>query len=422
MARLPIILSAFLALSLSAAAQDVESFTGICSELSSSRYQGRGYARNGVRKAGRYIAAQFKAAGADEVSMQPFKLDVNTFPGVMRMSVDGRELTPGSEFVMREYSVGVKGDFPLYFIDMENYDSERLFADLQKPENAGCMVVADFMFTYKHKQDFRRLESRDGAPNTGVVYRWETPLKFYKAYAEKVSDKPIVWVSPEFPMDSRRVSLNVRNRFFEGYENSNVIAKVEGRRHDSCYVFTAHYDHLGNLGRKLFFPGANDNASGTASIITLAGYYSANRPEFDMYFIAFAGEDANLRGSTYQIEHPSMPLQSVRYLFNLDMVADNNPVQYCEVGGNGGDEGFALMQEINSRDGLFKELERGELAANSDHWPYAQKGVPCILFENESGSAFPYYHTAEDDMSHFYTCTYERLFKLVTSFIAENDR
>ena len=112
----------------------------------------------------------------------------------------------------------------------------------------------------------------------------------------------------------------------------------------------------------------------------------------------------------------------MRYLFNLDMVADNNPVQYCEVGGNGGDEGFALMQEINSRDGLFKELERGELAANSDHWPYAQKGVPCILFENESGSAFPYYHTAEDDMSHFYTCTYERLFKLVTSFIAENDR
>lgn len=396
--------------------ENTRHFREIVSELSSSKYQGRGYAKDGVIKAGDYIAKQFKAAGADQVTMQPFAIDVNTFPGKMKMSVDGRKLVPGDDFVMREYSPGAKGTFPLYYIDTLNYDSKRIFEDLQKPENKGALVVCDFWFTYRHSKDFRKLEKRDGAPNGGVIYTWDTPLKFYKAYAEKVSDKPIVWVSPDFPKDARSVTLNVENKFLEGYVSSNVIAKVEGARHDSCYLFTAHYDHLGNLGRSLYYPGANDNASGTAAIITFAEYYAAHKPEFDIWFIAFSGEDTNLRGSTWQINNPTMPLESIKYMFNLDMVGDNNPVQYCEVSDPGA-AGFEKMREISDGQGLFKELHRGELAANSDHWPYAQKGVPCILFENESGDAFRYYHTHRDNMDNFYTETYESLFKLITTFI-----
>lgn len=396
-------------------------FREVTAALSSAKYQGRGYAKDGVIKAGKYIAAQFRKAGADEVTLQPFRIDINTFPGRMEMSVDGRALEPGTGFVMREYSPGAKGRFPLYYVDTLNYDSRRLFEDLQKPENKGALVVCDFWFTYRHSKDFRRLETVDGAPNGGVIYTWDTPLKFYKAYGEKVSGKPIVWVSPDFPKDAREVTLNVENRFLKGYESSNVIAKVEGARHDSCYLFIAHYDHLGNLGSGLYYPGANDNASGTAAIITLAEHYAANRPQFDIWFIAFSGEDANLRGSTFQVENPSMPLESIKYLFNFDMVGDNNPVQYCEVSEPGA-AGFGVMQQISGEAGLFKELHRGELAANSDHWPYAQKGVPCILFENESGDAFPYYHTHLDNMDHFYTETYESLFRLVTSYIEADSR
>ena len=116
-----------------------------------------------------------------------------------------------------------------------------------------------------------------------------------------------------------------------------------------------------------------------------------------------------------------MSLDSIRYLVNLDMIGDNNPVQYCEVSEPGA-AGFGVMQQISGEAGLFKELHRGELAANSDHWPYAQKGVPCILFENESGDAFPYYHTHLDNMDHFYTETYESLFRLVTSYIEADSR
>lgn len=411
-----ILLVLALAVSARVDAQNPRLFKEIVTELSSSRYQGRGYAKDGVLKAGKYIEKQFRKAGVDETVLQPFTIDVNTFPGKVSMSVDGRKLVPGNDFVMREFSPGAKGEYRLYWLDTLNYDSDRLFEDLDRPENKDVMVVCDFWFTYKHSADFRRLESKDGAPNAGVVYAWDTPLKFYKAYAEKVSGKPIIWVSPDFPKDASSIKVNVANRFLEDYESDNVIAKVSGERHDSCYVFTAHYDHLGNLGRHLYFPGANDNASGTAAIITLAEHYSRNKPEFDMYFVAFSGEDTNLRGSTYLVNNPLFPLGSIKYLFNLDMVGDNNPVQYCEVS-DPGLPGFAVMERINAEKHYFKAFDRGELAANSDHWPFAQQGVPCIMFENENGDAFPYYHTAQDDMEHFRMETYEPLFKLITDFI-----
>ena len=400
------------------AAQDLDYYKSIVKELSSAKYQGRGYARDGANKAGKYLQKEFVKAGADEVSLQPFTLDINTFPKKMKMSVDGKKLVAGEDFTVREFTPGVKGSFPLYYVDTLNYNADKIFADLALPENKGAMVVCDFRFTYKHSKDFRRLESKDGAPNAGVVYTWETPLKFYKAYGEKVVDKPIIWVGPSFPKDAKSVKVDIDNLFLDDYECFNVIAKVEGARHDSCYVFTAHYDHLGNLGRKVFYAGANDNASGTAAIVTLAKHYAANKPPYDMYFIAFSGEDANLRGSQYYVDHPVVPLSQIKYLFNIDMIGDNNPVQYCELS----DEGmraFALLERINEREHYFKALNRGNLAANSDHYPFAIRHVPCIFLENEEGDAFQYYHTPKDNWQNAVFDSYEPVFKLVTTFINE---
>ncbi len=399
-------------------AQDSRQFTRIVKDLSSSKYQGRGYARNGVVKAGKYIEKAFRKAGADEVTLQSFCIDINTFPGKMEMKVDGRKLAAGKEFVMREYSPGVRGEYSLYFIDTLNYDASRIFSDLAEPRNKDAFVVCDFWFRYRHKEDFAKLEDSAEVHNKGMIYVWPTPLKFYKAYGEKVTSKPIIWVDNSFPIDAGKVSLNIENKFLKDYESSNVIAKVNGERHDSCYVFTAHYDHLGNLGRDVYYPGANDNASGTAAIITLAAYFSHHRPECDIYFIAFSGEDANLRGSNWFVEHPTMELSCIKYLFNLDMVADNNKVQYVEVSPEGR-KGLERMKEINGSRQLFKELHQGELAANSDHWPFACKAVPCILFENESGDFFKYYHSTEDIWDNCTTETYEKLFCLVTEYMNE---
>lgn len=412
-----VLLAAVLLLCAEAYAQDLKSYTRIVKELSSSKYQGRAYARDGVAKAGNYLAREFAKAGADTVFQQPFKISINTFPGKMKMRADGRKLVAGQDFVMREYSPGVRGTYKLYFVDTANYDIDRILADLNKPEYKGCMVVCDFWFPYRHR-DFRKLESTD-AGNAGLIFTWETPLKFYKAYGQRVVEKPVVWTTAEALRGAREVKLDVDNQFVSDYECSNTVACVKGRRSDSCFVFTAHYDHLGNLGRKIYCPGVNDNASGTAAIVTLADYYAKHQPEFDIWFVAFAGEETGLNGSTYYSEHPAVPLSQIRYLFNLDMIGDNNPVQYCEVS-DAGMEGFARLQRINSEQKLFDSLRRGDLAANSDHYPFAQKGVPCILFEQEEGDYFQYYHTPKDDMSHFCTVSYPLVFRLVTRYIAES--
>ncbi len=397
-------------------AQDLTHFKRIVKELSSAKYQGRGYAKDGANKAGKFLQKEYEKAGVDEVIIQPFKLDINTFGGKMEMSADGKKLRPGIDFSMREYSPGVHGKFPVYHVDTLNFNPERIFADLAKPEYANCLVACEFWFTYRHKDVFSRLQKNGECTNAGLIYTWASPIKFFKAYGDHIVDKPIIWVTPEAIEGVKNVSVNVDNKFLKDYECFNVIAKVAGQRHDSCYVFTAHYDHIGNLGKKIFYAGANDNASGTAAIVTLAEYYAKNRPPYDMYFLAFSGEDANLRGSNWYVEHPIVPLEQIKYLFNIDMIGDNNPVQYCEVSDEGM-RGFSLFEQINNSKHYFNALNRGELAANSDHYPFATRHVPCIFLENEKGDAFQYYHTIFDTYETVRFDSYEPIFKMVRDFV-----
>jgi len=416
MKRIFIILLALVSLQLGA--QDLPYYKRIVKELSSSRYQGRGYAKGGANKAGKYLEKQFRKGGADAVICQPFTLDINTFCGKMEMWADGKKLRPGIDFSMREYSPGVHGTFPVYHVDTLNFDAEKIFEDLAKPEYANCLVSCEFWFTYRHREVFSRLQKAGGCTNAGLIYTWESPIKFFKAYGHQVVDKPILWVTPEAIDGVKSVRVNVDNQFLKDYECFNVIAKVEGARHDSCYVFTAHYDHLGNLGKKIYYAGANDNASGTATIVTLAAYYAKHRPPYDMYFIAFSGEDANLRGSEYFANHPVVPLEQIRYLFNIDMIGDNNPVQYCEVSDEGM-RGYDLFEKINADKHYFQALNRGALAANSDHYPFATRHVPCIFLENQEGDAFQYYHTIFDNWKNAVTDSYEPVFRLVRDFVEQ---
>lgn len=414
MRKLFIVLLALIAMQ--ASAQDIAHYKRVIKALSSAKYQGRGYAKDGANKAGKFLQKEYQKAGVDEVTLQPFKLDINTFCGKMEMESGSKRFRPGIDFSMREYSPGVHGEFPVYHVDTLNYDADRMFADLAKPEYANCLVACEFWFTYRHGKDFQRLQKVGECANAGLIYTWPSPIKFFKAYGHRVVDKPILWVTPEAIKDVQHVKVNVDNKFLKDYECFNVIAKVEGQRHDSCYVFTAHYDHLGNLGKKIFYAGANDNASGTAAIVTLAAYYAKHKPQYDMYFLSFSGEDANLRGSTWFAEHPIVPLNQIKYLFNIDMIGDNNLVQYCEVSDEGM-RGYQLFEQINTEKKYFTSLHRGDLAANSDHYPFATRHVPCIFLENEKGDAFQYYHTIYDTYKTVKFDSYEPVFRLVRDFI-----
>ena len=189
--------------SMQVGAQDLAHYKRVIKELASAKYQGRGYAKGGANKAGMFLKKEYEKAGVDEVTLQPFKLDINTFSGKMEvkaltpvpspsrgenirnLSPSGelkggwKTLTPGIDFSMREYSPGIHGEFPVYHVDTLNFDADRMFADLAKPEYANALVACEFWFTYRHREAFSRLQKEGECNNAGLIYTWPAPIKFF---------------------------------------------------------------------------------------------------------------------------------------------------------------------------------------------------------------------------------------------------
>ena len=100
------------------------------------------------------------------------------------------------------------------------------------------------------------------------------------------------------------------------------------------------------------------------------------------------------------------------------MIADNSKDVYVEISPEG-EKGLERFNSINSRLNLFTKLDKGELAANSDHYPFAQKHVPSIFFIMETGDAFKIYHTLQDNYENLYIDNYQKMFTLLTEFVKE---
>lgn len=408
----------FILICLGTHAQDSELCYNVISELSQKKYQGRGYYKNGDTNAADYIRQQFEDIGLKSLSenyLQPFSFPVNTFHGKVKMSVDDVDLEAGKDFVMREYSSGIKGEYNLYYVDTLDFNLDTLIADLEKPENKNSLIVIDFIF-FHHKA--KELAKYYKSERPGFIMIWDTPLKFYKAYSSFTVKCAEIWVSPDFPRDAKTVKINVSNKMIEEHQTANVIGYIEGStKPDSLFIFTAHLDHIGVLGKKVFFPGANDNASGVAMLIALAEHYSKaeNKPDCSMIFIATAGEETGLRGAYHYVENPLLPLEQIKYVINCDMIADNSEDIYVEIS-ESGKQGLDLFNEINDNNKYFTELHLGELAGNSDHFPFAEKNIPVIFFMME-GDAFAIYHTPDDKMENIYLDNFPKLYKLICEFV-----
>ncbi|MEJ7677905.1 MAG: M28 family peptidase [Segetibacter sp.] len=79
-----------------------------------------------------------------------------------------------------------------------------------------------------------------------------------------------------FTETPKTIDANIDNKPVQNFKASNVCAWVKGTaKPDSVIVISAHYDHLGGMGKDTYFPGANDNASGTSLLLGLAKYYAA---------------------------------------------------------------------------------------------------------------------------------------------------
>ena len=116
-----------------------------------------------------------------------------------------------------------------------------------------------------------------------------------------------------------------------GYGYRNILAILPGSDpllKDQTIVVGAHYDHLGH-GRPrdnnppgTIYPGADDNASGTSGVLELARAFSSMpiAPRRSILFVCFDGEEKGLLGSKHWTANPTLPLSSVNFMLNLDMI------------------------------------------------------------------------------------------------------
>jgi len=168
-------------------------------------------------------------------------------------------------------------------------------------------------------------------------------------------------------------------------------------------IVGGHFDHLGWGGEGSLDPdvhavhnGADDNASGTAGVLEIAGKLAAGpRPERSVVFIAFTGEERGLWGSAHYVAHPTVDLAKTVAMLNLDMVGRMVDDQVTVFGMGTAKEWNDLVKQVNA--GLAKPMKLGfapDGYGPSDHSSFYGAGVPVLHFFTNTHAD---YHRATDD-------------------------
>ncbi len=187
---------------------------------------------------------------------------------------------------------------------------------------------------------------------------------------------------------------------FEARKGRNIVAYLDNGAKNTV-VIGGHYDHLGmghfgsrHTGEHEIHNGADDNASGIASILMLAEKLKASDLKNNNYlFIAFSGEELGLYGSKYFVEHPTLPLESLNYMINLDMVGRLNTEKILAINGAGTSSAWKEMFGKTDVHGIkVKTTDSG--IGPSDHTSFYLNDVPAVHYFSGQHTD---YHKPEDD-------------------------
>jgi hypothetical protein len=185
------------------------------------------------------------------------------------------------------------------------------------------------------------------------------------------------------------VSLDWNTTIREGLL-TNVLGFIPGSGPDTILI-GAHRDHFGRPAG-LLFPGADDNASGTAVMLEVARALAKSgiRPQRTILFVSFSGEERDLLGSRLYVSRPVAPLSSTRAMINVDHAGIGNG--RLTVGVTGLDKRVA--QAAGEPAGLASTLDIYGFFPGGDHVPFKEAGVPTITVV--SGGIHPHYHQPTD--------------------------
>ncbi len=393
----------------------------VVKELASKAYAGRGYVFDGDRKAAAFIAKEFKKSGLLPLSdhyYQPFVMPANVFPKDVKITIDGQKLRMGEQVLIEASSPSLKGKFGLTEV-MISSDTDALDKLMQNTAFQHKFLVLDerkALETMKPDQ-FRSalLRLAQGGHYRGILVQTKQKLLWRGATSQL--NRPIVYVknNAAVALEGKQINLAIHARFQPDYTTNNVCGMLKGTSaSDSTIVITAHYDHVGAIGRHTVFTGANDNASGTALMLYLARYYQQHPPRYNMVFLAFSGEESGLLGSSFFAKNPLIDLKKIKFLLNFDMAGTGDDgIQV--VNGTIFKEQFERLTAINTEKKYLPQVKVRGPMNRSDHYPFYEKGVPSFFIYTLGG--IDAYHDIYDRYETLPFTRFNEYVRLMVDFI-----
>jgi hypothetical protein len=203
---------------------------------------------------------------------------------------------------------------------------------------------------------------------------------------------------------SAAVRVSSESQTVEAPNTVGVLRGSDPQLKDEYIVFSAHMDHVGVRGASdgdSIYNGADDNASGTVTVVELAQAFASleQRPRRSLIFLTVSGEEKGLLGSRWYVEHPTFPLEQTVANINMDMVGRNWQDTIAVIGkeesnlGQRVEEIAARHAELNMAviDDIWPDQN---FYRRSDHFNFARNGVPILFFFNGTHED---YHRASDE-------------------------
>lgn len=204
----------------------------------------------------------------------------------------------------------------------------------------------------------------------------------------------------------------------------NVLGHIQGADTTRIIVIGAHYDHLGMRGNRIY-NGSDDNASGVAGMLALAGNWmkSGEKPPCNIVFSAWTAEEKGLLGSTWFVRNFDFSKQKILLNVNFDMISrsseDDTEGKVISIGLLKGTENLKVI--ANSQNRTLKkpfELDLWETSGGggSDYAPFAIRKIPVMSFFSGYHND---YHTPRDVFSKTDAVKMEAILKLANRMILE---
>ncbi len=355
-------------------------------KLASDDMRGRATFSTDIERAADYIESRFKKAGlktwnGSESYRQPFVM-VNTTPITAEATLDGNPLA-GSKIIPivtdADLSIDENSGYEKAYIKAgANFRNE--YSRLNR-EKKKLLVVVDSSFA----ADFMRI---------GRVGR--SQFKSARSNIFILTDT-----------DPVHYSIHIKQGVVER-NLANVVGLLPGKsKKEQIVIFSAHYDHLG-VGKPdpkgdSIYNGANDDASGTTAVLTLADYFSKKRSnERTIVFAAFTAEEIGEYGSQYF--SGEFDPNAVVAMFNIEMIGTESKWGTNSAfitGFERSDMGAILQKNLSSSAFTFypDPYPTEQLFYRSDNATLARQGVPAHTISTSKMDSEKYYHTQGDEIS-----------------------